>query len=63
MRWVMQLLVPALIVVVIALVLTRNRTNAAPPNDQGPLSFGALFGLILVGAALAIGLVYALQGE
>jgi hypothetical protein len=57
---VIQFLVPALIVIIVALVLMRNRPNRAP-TDSGPLSFGMLIGLIVIGAALAIGLVWALH--
>ena len=63
MRWVLQFVVPALVVIVIALLLTRHRRGAAAiATQQGPLSIGALFVLIVLGGALAIGLVYALQG-
>lgn len=60
MRWVIQLLVPALVVIIAVLVLTRNRPRRTP-TDSGPISYGALIGLIAIGAALAIGLVWALH--
>jgi multisubunit Na+/H+ antiporter MnhB subunit len=59
---VIQLLVPALVVIIAVLVLTRNRARSPRPESSS-LSYGALIGLIVIGAALAIGLVWALHVE
>jgi hypothetical protein len=58
---VIQLLVPALVVIIVALAITRNRPRATQGDASQPISIGALIGLITIAAALTIGLVWALH--
>jgi hypothetical protein len=67
-RYVVQLLIPALVVIVVTLVLMRNRGNppaapAAAPADTGGLSTGTFVLILLIGAIFTIALVYALHGS
>lgn len=70
MRYALQFLVPALVVIIVALVLFRNRGTTsqrsgpvaqdAPPTDG--LSTGAIVLILIVAAAFTVALVYGLQG-
>jgi hypothetical protein len=70
-RYVIELLIPAMVVIVAALVLFRNRpgttarTDApAPANDDGAtLSTGTFIAILIIGAALTVALVWALHGH
>jgi hypothetical protein len=68
MRYVLQLLVPALVVIVVALVLLRNRGASTPtqtaagaePAPKG-LSTTAFVVLLIAAALFTVVLVYELQ--
>jgi len=69
MRYVIQLLVPALVVIVVALVFLRNRGSMSQPpgeerSDDTPkvLSTGAFIAILVVAATFTAVLVYELQG-
>ncbi len=57
----LQLLVPALIIVVIAVMIWRRR-SAQPAESEQPMSTVAFIAVITIGAALAAALVLATQG-
>ena len=61
MRVLIQLLVPALIVVVIAVMIWR-RGSEQPTLSEQPMSTAAFIAVITIGAALAAALVLATQG-
>ena len=68
MRYIIEFLLPGTIVVIVALLLFRNRgqssTQNAPggqnPDASGTLSTGTFVLILIVGAAFTIALVYAL---
>jgi hypothetical protein len=71
MRYVIQLLIPALVIIVVILVMTRNRP-AAPnpppdastePRDSTPLSTGTFIAILVIGAVFTVALVYALHSS
>ena len=69
MRYIVEFLLPGAIVVIVALLLFRNRAqtptqNAAgnqTPDASGTLSTGTFVLILIVGAAFTVALVYALQ--
>jgi hypothetical protein len=69
MRYVIQLLIPALVIIVVVLVMTRNRPSAPPQSprgdtessDSGPLSTGTFIAILVIGAVFTVALVYALH--
>ena len=71
MRYVIEFLIPAMVVIIAALVLFRNRPDAtaravapAPANDDGTtLSTGTFIAILIIGAALTVALVWALHGN
>ena len=70
MRYIIEFLLPGTIVLIIALVLFRNRaqppTQNAPtqaPDSSGTLSTGTFLLILVVGAAFTIALVYALHSN
>jgi TRAP-type C4-dicarboxylate transport system permease small subunit len=60
-RVLIQMLIPALIVVVIAVMIWRRGSERPTPSDQ-PMSTAAFIAVITIGAALAAALVLATQG-
>jgi len=68
-RYVIEFLIPAMVVIVAALVLYRNRPDGAarasapsPANDDGStLSTGTFIAILIIGATLTVALVYALR--
>ncbi|HEY6598515.1 MAG TPA: hypothetical protein VIZ30_04355 [Pseudomonadales bacterium] len=70
MRYIIEFLLPGTIVVIVALLLFRNRgqaptQNAAGsqnPDASGTLSTGTFVLILIVGAAFTVALVYALNG-
>ncbi len=70
MRYVIEFLVPAMIVIVVALVLFRNGPNTAAPasaphtkDDTATLSTGTFIAILIVGATFTIALIYALHSS
>ena len=71
MRYVIEFLIPAMVVIVAALVLFRNRpdqparVSASPrsPDDSGTLSTGTFIVILIIGAVLTVALIYALHGN
>lgn len=70
MRYVIEFLVPAMVIIVVALVLFRNRPNGAQPvatsqpkDDGATISTGTVILVIVIGAALSVALVWALHGN
>jgi hypothetical protein len=61
MRLLIQLLIPALIVVAIAVMIWRRRSTQ-PAGPEQPMSTAAFIAVITIGAALAAALVLATQG-
>ena len=61
MRLVVQLLLPALIVLAIVLLALRRRSSQ-PAGADAPMSTAAFIAVITIGAALAAALVFATQG-
>jgi len=68
MRYVIEYLVPAMVVIVLATLVLRNRGSAPQPSskgetDQSPrlLSTGAFVTIIVVAAAFTVALVYELE--
>lgn len=69
MRYVIEFLVPAMIVIVVALVLFRNRPSKPAPaasasqanDDSATLSTGTFVVILIVGAVFTIALIYALH--
>ena len=67
MRYVIEFLIPAMIVIVVALVLFRNRPDAAhataapTKDDTGTLSTGTFILILIIGAAFTVALIYALH--
>ncbi len=70
MRYVIEFLIPAMIVIVVALVLFRNRpddgaarANAAPQtkDDSATLSTGTFILILIIGAAFTVAVIYALH--
>jgi hypothetical protein len=69
MRYVVQFLIPALVVIIVALVLVRSRGVSAPSraaedvdSAPKPLSTGVFVLILLAAAVFTVVLVYALQG-
>jgi hypothetical protein len=70
-RYVVEFLIPTMVVIVAALVLFRNRTDAparpsapTPVNDDSAtLSTGTFITILIIGAALTVALVYALHSS
>ena len=68
MRYVIEFLIPAMIVIVVAVVLFRNRTNTAAPasasqakDDTSSLSTGTFLAILIIGATFTVALIYALH--
>lgn len=68
MRYVIEFLIPAMIVIVVALILFRNRpntpahANASPAGeDASSLSTGTFVVILIIGATFTVALIYALQ--
>ena len=61
MRLLIQLLIPALIFVAIAVMIWR-RKSTQPAGTEQPMSTAAFIAVITIGAALAAALVLATQG-
>lgn len=61
MRLLIQMLIPALIVVAIAVMIWRRRSDQ-PTAPERPMSTAAFIAVITIGAALAAALVLATQG-
>jgi hypothetical protein len=69
MRYLLQFLVPALVVIIVALVFFRNRgtvtqqpQSAAPKEDHEGPGTGTMILILVIAAAFTIALVYGLQG-
>jgi len=70
-RYVIEFLIPAMVVIIAALVLFRNPPDATarasaptPANDDGAtLSTGTFIAILIIGAALTVGLVWALHAS
>ena len=60
MRVVIQLLVPALIVITLIFIAWRRR-SPQPAGPEAPMSTAAFIAIITIGAALATALVLATQ--
>jgi hypothetical protein len=68
-RYVVQMLIPAMVVIVVTLVLLRNRGNPpasatstpSNPDDAGPLSTGTFVAILIIGATFTVALIYALH--
>lgn len=70
MRYIIEFLLPGTIVVIVALLLFRNRTQAPTqnaagqtPDASGTLSTGTFVLILIVGAAFTVALVYALHSN
>jgi hypothetical protein len=71
MRYIIEFLLPGAIIVIVALLLFRNRAqspthNAAAtqtPDASGTLSTGTFVLIMIVGAAFTVALVYALHSN
>ena len=70
MRYIVQLLIPAMIIIVVALVLLRNRNSPASPGSSSrpaeaneTLSTGTFVAILVIGATFTIALIYALHGS
>ena len=70
MRYVIEFLVPAMIVIVVALVLLRNRpstpshaTTSQTKEDTGTLSTGTFVVILIIGATFTVALIYALHNS
>lgn len=71
MRYVVQFLIPALVIIIVTLVLIRNRGGnppAAPSTpshaaDSGPLSTGTFMLILVIGAIFTVALIYALHAS
>ena len=69
MRYVIEFLIPAMIVIVVALVLFRNRPSTPAPaasatqgnDDSATLSTGTFVVILIVGAVFTVALIYALH--
>ena len=68
MRYVIEFLIPAMIVIVVAVVLFRNRTNTPAPasapqakDDTSSLSTGTFLAILIIGATFTVALIYALH--
>lgn|GEM_PF-1399020 len=69
MRYIIEFLVPAMIVIVVALVLIRNRPSTPAPatsanqanDDSATLSTATFIVILIVGAVFTIALIYALH--
>lgn len=61
MRLLIQMLIPALIVVAIAVMIWRRRSDQPTAPEQS-MSTAAFIAVITIGAALAAALVLATQG-
>ena len=69
MRYLLQFLVPLLVVIIVALVFYRNRHAApqrsqtgAPTDGSGALGTGTMVLILVIAAAFTIALIYGLQG-
>ncbi len=65
----LQILVPVLVVIIVAMVFWRNRTSspqqpqsAAPQAPTEGLGTGTMILILIIAAAFTIALVYGLQG-
>ncbi len=71
MRYIVEFLIPGTIIVIVALLLFRNRAQAPTqptagnqtPDASGTLSTGTFVLILIVGAAFTVALVYALQSN
>jgi hypothetical protein len=70
MRYIIEFLLPGTIIVIVALLLFRNRgqpTQSAAggqnPDASGTLSTGTFVLILIVGAAFTVALVYALNSN
>ena len=71
MRYIIEFLLPGTIVLIVALLLFRNRAqtptqSAAPAQNadaSGTLSTGTFVLILIVGAAFTVALVYALHSN
>lgn len=70
MRYVIEFLVPAMIVIVVAMVLFRNRpstpahaTATQTKEDTGTLSTGTFVVILIIGATFTVALIYALHNS
>ena len=68
MRYVVEFLVPAMVVIVLATLVLRNRPPAPQPSRKGDtessprlLSTGAFVTILVVAAAFTVALVYELE--
>jgi hypothetical protein len=67
MRYLIQFLVPALVIMVLAVLVLRNRGSAPQPSSKGEpqqqrlLSTGAFVTIVVVAAAFTVALVYELE--
>ena len=62
MRYIVQFLIPALIVLCVAYAFVRARRSAPKTGDgDNPLSDGGIVLVVLIGAVLAVVLVVALS--
>jgi len=69
MRYVIQFLVPALVLIVVTLVFLRNRggtpgaaTAATAESGSSPIGTGTFIAILVVAAVFTVVLVYELQG-
>ena len=66
MRYVIEFLIPALIVIVVSVVLFRNRAAATASQggeDTGTLSTGTFVAILIIGATFTVALIYALHNS
>jgi hypothetical protein len=64
MRYLIQFLVPAMIVIVVALIVLRGRArpqSGTDGEDQGPISTGAFIVILVIGAVFTIAVVYGVE--
>jgi predicted membrane-bound dolichyl-phosphate-mannose-protein mannosyltransferase len=70
MRYIVQMLIPAMIIIVVALVLMRNRNSPAASGsasktaeDNATLSTGTFVAILVIGATFTVALIYALHAS
>ena len=64
MRYLIQFLVPAMIVIVVAMIVLRGRARPQTNDDaeaQSPISTGAFIIILIIGAVFTIAVVYGVE--
>jgi len=69
-RYVIEFLVPAMMVILVALIFFRNRPNSPAhatasqaKEDTGTLSTGTFVVILIIGATFTVALIYALHNS